>query len=193
LAWLPVYWSERWWVALGVELVTKLISEQLEQKVLPRIEAATGGLIPTDEPVTGALAAGFVAGGGVGGTLGMPLKLVRVATGRSKSPSRMEATRMFNNSNKDLGRALAAIASADSQMRGRSGLLGLLLPTPRKVLMVAGAYTALNSVDPEFLGPIGPALETAKEKIPVGDIMMMVTPAIDAVKGQLASRIDAIR
>lgn len=177
---------------MAVELISKLVSEQLGSKVLPRIEAATGGLIPADEPVTGALAAGFVAGGGVGGTLGLPLKLVRVATGRPKTPSRMEATHM-SSSNKELGRALAAIASADSQMRGRSGLLGLLLPTPRKVLLVAGAYTALNSVDPEFLGPIGPALETAKEKIPVGDIKMMVAPAIDAVKNTLAARIDAIR
>ena len=60
---------------------------------------------------------------------------------------------MFNNSNKELGRAFAAIATADSQMRGRSGILGLLMPTPRKVLMVGGAGTmALNSVDPECSG-----------------------------------------
>jgi len=149
-------------------------------------------MIPADEPATGALAAGFVAGGGIGGTLGMPLKLVRVATGYPKSPSRMEASRMFNNSNKDLGRALAAIASADSQMRGRTGLLGLLLPTPRKVLMVGGAYMALNSVDPEMLGPVGPVLEKAKGMVPVEDIVMLVAPAVDAVKNTLASRIDAI-
>ena len=173
--------------------IIKQISEQLQAKALPRVETYTGGMIPTDEPVTGALAVGFVAGGGVGGTLGIPLKLVRVATGYPKSRSRMEAPRMFNNSNKELGRALAAIASADSQLRGRSGLLGLLLPTPRKVLMVAGAYAAFNSVDPELLGPVGPAIEKAKERIPVGDLVMMVAPAIDAVKEQLATRIDAVR
>lgn len=99
---------------------------------------------------------------------------------------------MFNNSNKDLGRALAAIASADSQMRGRGGLLGLLLPTPRKVLMVGGAYMALSSVDPEMLGPVGPVLEKAKGMVPVDDIVMLVAPAVDAVKNTLASRIDAI-
>jgi len=153
----------------------------------------SGGMIPVDEPVTGAVAAGFIAGGGVGGALGMPLKLVRVATGYPKSRSRMEAPRMFNNSNKELGRALAAIASADSQLRGRGPLLSLLLPTPRKVLVLGGAYMALNSVDPEFLGPVGTAWEKAKERVPVGDIAMMVTPAVEAVRDQVAARIDAIR
>jgi hypothetical protein len=100
---------------------------------------------------------------------------------------------MLNSSNKDLGRALAAIASADRQMRGRGGLASLLLPTPRKMIMLGALYTAVNNVDPEFLGPVGPALEKAKERIPVGDILMMVTPAIDALKGQLAARIDAVR
>jgi hypothetical protein len=178
---------------LAVEVVTKQISEQLQEKVLPRIEALSRGFIPADEPVTGAVAAGFLAGGGVAGTLGMPLKLVRAATGHPKSRSRMEVPGMFNNSNKELGRALAAIANADSQMRGRSGLLGLLLPTPRKVLVLGGAYMALTSVDPELLGPVGTALEKAKEKVPVEDILMMVTPVLDAVKEQLATRIDAIR
>jgi hypothetical protein len=149
-------------------------------------------MISTDDPATGALVAGFVAGGGVGGTLGLPLKLVRVVTGYPKSSSRMEASRMFNNSNKELGRALAAIASADNQLRGRTGLLGLLMPTPRKVLMVGGAYMALNSVDPEYLGPVGPALEKAKEKIPVNDIMMMVTPMLESVKNAVVARIDAM-
>lgn len=172
--------------------VTKQISEQLQSRVLPAIQTYSGGMISAEEPVAGALAAGFVAGGGIGGTLGLPLKLVRMATGHPKTPSRMEASRMFNSSNKDLGRALAAIAAADSQMRGRGGLLGLLFPTPRKVLMVGGAYMALNSVDPEFLGPVGPALEKVKEKIPVNDIVMLVTPAIDAVKNTLVTRIDAI-
>ena len=99
---------------------------------------------------------------------------------------------MFNSSNKELGRALAAIASADRQLRGRSGLLGLLMPTPRKVLLVGGTYMALNSVDPEFLGPVGPALEKAKEKIPVGDVLMVVKPIIDSVKTQVVARIDAM-
>jgi len=100
---------------------------------------------------------------------------------------------MFNSSNKELGRALAAIASADKQMRGRGFLSSLLLPTPRKVLLVGGAYMALNNADPELLGPVGTAFEKAKEKVPVGDIMMMLTPAVDAVKNTLAERIDAVR
>lgn len=177
---------------MAVEEVTKQISEQLQSRVLPRVSNLTGGLISAEEPVAGALAAGFAAGGGIGGTLALPLKLVRMATGYPKTSSRMEASGMFNSSNKDLGRALAAIASADSQMRGRGGLLGLLFPTPRKVLMVGGAYMALNSVDPEFLGPVGPVLEKAKEKIPVNDIVMLVTPVLESVKNTLATRIDAI-
>jgi hypothetical protein len=61
------------------------------------------------------------------------------------------------------------------------------------VLVLGGAYMALTSVDPELLGPVGTALEKAKEKVPVEDILMMVTPVLDAVKEQLATRIDAIR
>jgi hypothetical protein len=171
--------------------VVKAISEQVQSKMLPRVESATRGLISADDAVAGALAAGFVAGGGVGGTLGLPVKLVRVATGYPRS-SRMEAARMFNSSNKELGRALAAIASADRQLRGRSGLLGLLMPTPRKVMLVGGTYMALNSVDRELLGPVGPALDKAKERIPVNDIMMMVTPLIDGIKQQVIARIDAM-
>jgi hypothetical protein len=175
---------------LAVE-VTKQISEQVQSRLLPPVEKYTGGVISTDDPVTGALAAGFVAGGGVGGLLGMPLKLVRVVTGYPKSSSRMEASGMFNSSNKDLGRALAAIASADHQMR-RGGILSFLFPTPRKVLLVGGAYMALQSVDAEMLGPVGPALEKAKELIPVDDILMMVTPAVESVKNLVVSRIDAM-
>jgi hypothetical protein len=171
--------------------VVKTISEQLQSNVLPRVEDATRGLISVDDPVTGALATGFVAGGGIGGTLGLPLKLVRVATGYPRSSSRMEA-RMFNSSNKELGRALAAIASADRQLRGRSGLLGLLMPTPRKVLLFGGTYMALNSVDPEFLGPVGPALEKAKERIPLNEILMVVKPVIDGLREQVVARIDAM-
>jgi hypothetical protein len=177
---------------LAVEDVTKQISGQVQSKLLPSVEKMSGGMISAGDPATGALVAGFVVGGGVSGTLGLPVKLVRVVTGYPKSSSRMEASRMFNNSNKELGRALAAIASADSQMRGRTGLLGLLFPTPRKVLLVGGAYMALNSVDAELLGPVGPALEKAKEKIPVNDIMMMVTPVVESVKNLVVSRIDAM-
>jgi hypothetical protein len=168
-----------------------MISEQLQTRVLPHIENFSGGLITAEEPATGALIAGFVAGGGVGGTLGVPSKLVRVATGYPKTPSRMEAARMFNSSNKELGRALAVIASADRQMRGRGGLLGLLMPTPRKVMLAGGAYYALNSVDPELLGPVAPMLE--KVKAPITDAVALLGPLLDSLKDTLAARIDAIQ
>jgi hypothetical protein len=166
--------------------------------VLPRVETFTGGVIAGDGLVTGPFAVGFVAGGGVGGTLGMPFKLVRVAVRRLILRSRMEAPRMkIDKSNKELGNALAAIASADGQIRRRRGrLIRLFFPSFRKVLVLGSAgaaYLALNNENGDILATIGPPLEKVKETVASSELYEMVAPDIEKAIAQVAERIDAIR
>lgn len=132
-----------------------------------------------DEVVAGALAIGFVTGGGVSGTLNMPFMLVRVALGRPASRSRLEAAMRQDRYSKQVGRALAAVASADRQMRSRRARVWRLVrPTPRRLFMLGtasgGAFMAM--VDEET--PQNLQTETRA--------------LLDTVSSELGKRIEAV-
>jgi hypothetical protein len=99
-----------------------------------RVQSDSTGL------VAGAIATGFVAGGGVSGTVHMPLKFVRLALGRPSSRSRLEAAMRQDRYSKQVGRALAAVAAADRQMRSpRVRLRRAIRPTPRRLFLLGSA------------------------------------------------------
>ncbi len=106
-------------------------------------------LTHSDDFVPGALVVGFVGGGGVSGTLHMPVKLARVAVGRPSSRSGLESVLKQAKYSKQVGRALAGVAAADRQIRSpRARLWRLIRPTPRRLVLLGsaggGAFMAMT-------------------------------------------------
>ncbi len=93
-----------------------------------------------DDLLVVAAASGFVAGGGVQGLARVPAKLVRVVFGYPSSRSRLERAMKEDGYSRQLGRSLAAVASADRHMRSRRyQVWRAVRPTPRRLLMIASA------------------------------------------------------
>jgi len=69
-----------------------------------------------DQLAGAALGAGFVAGGGIGATARLPLRIVGMSSSRSEVFVRR------NRHSRQVGRALAGVAAADRQLRGSRGL-----------------------------------------------------------------------
>lgn len=190
----------------GAQLATQVLTQAETQvkaqlsgeKILPRVETVAGGVIVRDGLVTAPFAAGFLASGGLGGALAIPLKLVRVVVLRPIFSSRLEAPRVkIDRNSKELGRALAALAAADKRLRRRRGLIGLFFPSFKKVLVLGSAgaaYVALNSNgNGDFLEAIGPKLEKVKEQVESTEIYALIAPDIEKAVAQLGERVDAIR
>lgn len=181
----------------GSQLKTQLSAE----KLIPRVETFTGGLMAGDGLVTTPFVLGFLASGGVGGTLSIPFKLVRVVIPRPIFGRRMEVPRVRSNRNsKELGRALAALAAADRRLTRRPRLLSLLLPSFRKVVLLGGAGAAYiawqgqnGNGNGDILETIGPQLGKVRARIESTDLYTIVAPDIERAITQLGERVDAIR
>jgi hypothetical protein len=98
--------------------------------------------------LAGALAVGFAAGGGPSGLLRAPFAVLRAALGRRPRSATLRREMREDRYTKQLGRSLAALASADRHMRSRrSRLWQAVRPTPRKLVMLTsagvGAFRAL--------------------------------------------------
>jgi hypothetical protein len=194
----------------GSEVATKVQTQVQEtvkaqlspQKVIPRVETFAGGVMTGDGLVTTPFAVGFLASGGVGGALGIPFKLVRVVVLRPIFGSRTEAPRVkIDRNSKDLGRALAALAAADKRLRRRRSIIGLFLPSFKKVVVLGGAgaaYVALQSQNGngdilDQLELIAPKLEKVKETVESTELYSLIAPDIGKVVALVGDRVDAIR
>ncbi|MDQ6805087.1 MAG: hypothetical protein M3065_08975 [Actinomycetota bacterium] len=191
----------------GAEVATKVrtqaqtqIKSQLSgEKMIPRVETFAGGVMAGDGLVTTPFAVGFLASGGVGGALGIPFKFIRVVVLRPFFSSRMEVPRVrIDRNSKELGRALAALAAADKRLRRRRGVIGLFLPTFKKVVVLGGAgaaYVAVNTNGnrTELIESIAPRIEKVKEQVESTEIYAMIAPDIEKAVAQLGERVDAIR
>jgi hypothetical protein len=169
------------------------------EKLIARAETFAGGVMAGDGLVTTPFAVGFLAGGGAGGVLAIPFKLARVVVPRPIFGSRMEVPRVkMDRNSKELGRALAALASADKRLRRRRGVFGLLFPSFRKVVIVGGAgaaYFALsaNGNRAELIEAIAPKIEKVKERVESTELYSLIAPDIEKAVAQLGERVDAIR
>jgi hypothetical protein len=181
---------------------TQIKSQLSGEKLIPRVETFAGGVATGDGLVTTPFAVGFLAGGGVGGVLGIPFKLVRVVVLRPIFGSRMEAPRVrIDRNSKELGRALAALASADKRLRRRRGIVGLFLPSFRKLVVLGGAgaaYVALQSQNGngdilEQIEQLAPKLEKVREQVERTEIYALIAPDIEKAVGLLGERVDSIR
>lgn len=93
-----------------------------------------------DDLLALAAASGFVAGGGVRGLARLPGRLVTVVFGYPSARSRLERAMREDGYSRQLGRSLAAVASADRHMRSRRHRVWRALrPTPRRLVMIASA------------------------------------------------------
>src|SRR5580658_7119141 len=169
---------------------TQIKSQLSAENLIPRVETFTGGVAAGDGLVTTPFAVGFVAGGGLGGILGIPFKLVRVVVLRPIFGSRMEAPRVrIDRNSKELGRALAALASADRRLRRRRGIIGLFLPSFRKLVVLGGAGAAYLAVQSnngngdiiDQLEQFAPKLEKVKEQVERNEIYSIIAPDIEKV------------
>ncbi|HEY5319111.1 MAG TPA: hypothetical protein VIJ20_14070 [Solirubrobacteraceae bacterium] len=181
---------------------TQIRAQLSGEKIIPRVETFTGGVMAGDGLVTTPFAVGFLASGGLGGVLAIPFKLIRVVILRPIFRSRMEAPRVkIDRNSKELGRALAALAAADKRLRRRRGIIGLFLPSFKKVLVLGGAgaaYVAVNSQNGngdimEQLEQIAPKLEKVKETVESTELYSMIGPDIEKVMALVGERVDAIR
>jgi hypothetical protein len=190
----------------GAEVATQVrtkaqtqIKAQLSgEKMIPRVETFAGGVMAGDGLVTTPFAVGFLASGGVGGAMGIPFKLIRVVVLRPIFGSRMEARVKIDRNSKELGRALAALAVADKKLRRRRGIIGLFLPSFKKVVLIGGAgaaYVAMNTNGnrAELLESIAPTLEKVKETVESSEIYTLIAPDIEKAVEALGERVDAIR
>jgi hypothetical protein len=191
----------------GAEVATKVrtqaetqIKAQLSgEKVIPRVETFTGGVMAGDGLVTTPFAVGFLASGGLGGVLAIPFKVVRVVLLRPIFGSRKVVPRVkIDRNSRELGRALAALASADKRLRRRRGIIGLFLPSFRKVVVLGSAgaaYAAISSNGnrTELLEAIGPRIEKVKETVERTELYALIAPDIEKAVAQLGERVDAIR
>jgi hypothetical protein len=168
------------------------------ETLIPRVETFTGGVMAGDRLVTTPFAVAFVASGGLGAVLAIPFKLVRVVLLRPIFGSRKVVRVKIDRNSKELGRALAALASADKRLRRRRGLVGLFLPSFRKVVLVGGAgaaYVALSSNGnrDQLLEAIGPKVEQLRETVESTELYTLIAPDIEKAVAQLGERVDAIR
>ncbi|HWF74149.1 MAG TPA: hypothetical protein VG186_12430 [Solirubrobacteraceae bacterium] len=190
----------------GTEVATKVrtqvqdqIKSQLSgEKLIPRAETFAGGVAAGDGLVTTPFLVGFLASGGVGGALGIPFKLVRVVVLRPIFGSRTEARVKIDRNSKDLGRALAALAAADKRLRRRRGIIGLFLPSFRKVVLIGGAgaaYVAMSSNGnrAELIESIAPRLDKVRETVESTELYAMIAPDLEKAVEALGERVDAIR
>lgn len=178
---------------------TAVKSQLSGEKLIPRVETFTGGVMARDALVTTPFAVGFLASGGAGGLLAIPFKVVRVVLLRPIFGSRKVVPRVrIDRNSKELGRALAALASADRRLRRRRGLIGLVLPSFRKLVVLGGAAAAYavvtNKGNPDdLLEAIGPTIEKVKETVENTELYAMIAPDIEKAVAQLGERVDAIR
>jgi hypothetical protein len=178
---------------------TAVKSQFSGEKIIPRVETFTGGMMAGDAMVTTPFAVGFLVSGGVGGLLAFPFKLVRVVLLRPIFGSRKVVPRVrIDRNSKDLGRALAALASADRRLRRRRGLIGIFLPSFRKLVVLGGAGAAYvvvtNNGNPdELLEAIVPKIEKVKETVENTELYSLIAPDIEKAVAQLGERVDAIR
>jgi hypothetical protein len=178
---------------------TQIKTQLSGEKLIPRLETFTGGVAEGDGLVTTPFLVGFLASGGVGGALGIPFKLIRVVVLRPIFGSRMEAPRVkIDRNSKELGRALAALAAADKRLRRRRGIIGLFLPSFKKVVVLGSAgaaYIALSSNGnrAEFIESIAPKIEKVKETVESTELYAMIAPDLEKAVAQLGERVDSIR
>jgi hypothetical protein len=178
---------------------TAVKSQLSGEKLIPRVETFTGGVAAGDALVTTPFAIGFLASGGVGGVLAIPFKLVRVVLLRPIFGSRKVVPRVrIDRNSKELGRALAALASADKRLRRRRGLVGLFLPSFRKLVLIGGAGAAYVMVTnsgnrDDFLEAIVPKIEKVRETVENTELYSLIAPDIEKAVAQLGERVDAIR
>jgi hypothetical protein len=191
-------------VATQVRTVAEAqIKAQLSgEKLIPRAETFAGGVMTGDGLVTTPFAVGFLASGGLAGALAIPFKLIRVVVLRPIFSSRMEAPKVkIDRNSKDLGRALAALASADKRLRRRRSIIGLFLPSFKKVVVLGGAgaaYLAVNSQNGNGdlmaqIEQLAPKLEKVKETVGSTELYALIAPDIEKAVAQLGERVDAIR
>lgn len=191
----------------GGEIATQVRTRAQEQvkaqlsgeKLIPRAETFAGGVMAGDGLVTTPFAVGFVASGGLAGAMGIPFKLIRVVLFRPIFGSRKVAPRVrIDRNSRELGRALAALASADRRLRRRRGLVGLFFPSFRKIVLLGGAgaaYLAIssNGNTDELIETIAPKIEKVKETVESTELYTMIAPDIEQLIEQLGERVDAIR
>jgi hypothetical protein len=179
-------------------VVTQVKAQLSGEKLIPRAKTFAGGVAAGDGLVTAPFAVGFLASGGAEGALGIPFKLVRVVVLRPIFGSRKVARVRIDRNSKELGRALAALAVADKKLRRRRGIVGLFMPSFRKLVLIGGAGAAYLMVSSngnanELVEVIGPKIEQLKETVESTDIYTMIAPDIEKAIGQLGDRVDAIR
>jgi hypothetical protein len=187
-------------IQVRTQAETQIKSQLSGEKLIPRVETFTGGVAAGDGLVTTPFAVGFLAGGGVAGVLGIPFKLVRVVL-RPIFGSRKVARVRIDRNSKELGRALAALASADKRLRRRRGVIGLFLPSFRKLVVLGGAGAAYLAVQSnngngdiiDQLEQFAPALEKVKEQVERNEIYSLIAPDIEKVVALVGERVDAIR
>jgi hypothetical protein len=178
---------------------TAVKSQLSGEKIIPRVETFTGGMMAGDAMVTTPFAVGFLVSGGVGGLLAIPFKVVRVVLLRPIFGSRKVVPRVrIDRNSRDLGRALAALASADRRLRRRRGLIGIFLPSFRKLVLIGGAGAAYVVVTSkgnpdELLEAIGPKIEKVRETVENTELYALIAPDIEKAVAQLGERVDAIR
>jgi len=181
---------------------TQVKAQLSGEKLIPRAETFAGGVMAGDGLVTTPFAVGFLASGGVAGALGIPFKLVRVVVLRPIFGRRLEAPRVrVDRKSKDLGRALAALASADRRLRRRRGIIGLFLPSFRKVVVLGGAGAAYLAVQSQNgngdildqIEQLAPKLEKVKEQVESTELYSLIAPDIEKVVALVGERVDAIR
>jgi hypothetical protein len=181
---------------------TQIKAQLSGEKIIPRVETFTGGVMAGDGLVTTPFLVGFLATGGVGGVLAIPFKLVRVVVLRPIFGRRLEAPRVrVDRKSKDLGRALAALASADRRLRRRRGIIGLFLPSFRKVVVLGGAGAAYLAVQSQNgngdildqIEQLAPKLEKVKEQVESTELYSLIAPDIEKVVALVGERVDAIR
>jgi hypothetical protein len=181
---------------------TQVKAQLSGEKLIPRAETFAGGVMAGDGLVTTPFAVGFLASGGVGGALGIPFKLIRVVLLRPIFGSRMEAPKVkIDRNSKELGRALAALAAADKRLRRRRSIIGLFLPSFKKVVVLGGAGAAYLAVQSnngngdilDQLELIAPKLEKVRETVESTELYAMISPDLEKAVALLGERVDSIR
>lgn len=177
-----------------------LVKDQFTaEKLLPRVEAISDGVTKDGLVTVAPFAAGFVAAGGVGSAMAIPFRLAGVLLTPILG-MRMEVPRVrISKNSRDLGRALAVLAAADKRMRRRRGLIGLLTPSFRKVIVLGGAgaaYLAVmnqNGESVDLMEAVTPALDKVRQTVESSDLYTIVQPDIERILAGIGDYVDAIR
>lgn len=113
---------------------------RLEQEVAARRgQLAKEVTARSDQLAVGAAGAGFVVGGGARGVVKLPLKFIGISRSRSEIVVRQD------RHSRQVGRALAAVAASDRQLRGRREFPSRKLRRLALVAPVAAGIAALVS------------------------------------------------